>query len=82
MSLLRNIVLESSSSDDSDYNMNEMNLRKRKVYRPRIDRLCKWDENEFLDRFRVSKSLAMALATHSGPLLKTRTMKNFAITPE
>ncbi|RVE42744.1 hypothetical protein evm_012605 [Chilo suppressalis] len=48
----------------------------------RIDRFEKWDENEFLDRYRVSKTLARALVSHLGPLLKTRTMKNNAITPE
>ncbi|RVE42643.1 hypothetical protein evm_012729 [Chilo suppressalis] len=85
MSLIRDILWESSSSsDDSDIDYSEPNLRvrKRKVYRPRIDRFEKWDENEFLVRFRVSKTLARALASHLGPLLKTRTMKNNAITPE
>nr|XP_049706930.1 putative nuclease HARBI1 [Helicoverpa armigera] len=81
MSLVRDILWESSSSDDENYN-DLPNSRKKKVYQPRVNRFLKWNEQEFLDRFRISKGLARALASHLAPLLQTRTMKNFAVTPE
>lgn len=74
MSLVRDILWESSSSDDENYN-DLPNSRKKKVYQPRVNRFLKWNEQEFLDRFRISKGLARALASHLAPLLQTRTMK-------
>lgn len=76
MSLLQQVLWESSSSDSDTEDEEYVHLRRRnKVYLPRIDRLRKWDENTFLERFRVSKNLAHALALHLAHLLVLGTMK-------
>ncbi|XP_048481408.1 putative nuclease HARBI1 [Plutella xylostella] len=83
MSLLREIALETSSSEDEievEYVRNLQN-RKKKVYFQRTNRFLTWDENSFLDRFRVSKNVARVLALKLEPFLLPPTTKNFAITP-
>lgn len=75
MSLLREILWETSSSDESDEGVITLRPRKEKVFLPRVDRFSKWDDEAFLARFRVSKTLARALALHLEPSLKTETSK-------
>lgn len=70
MSLLQEILWESSSSDEE----HEIR-RKRKVYLPRVDRFAKWDDDSFLERFRVSKNLARALSIRLEEYLIHRTTK-------
>lgn len=77
MSLLREIIAESSSSDSEEEsnNLGLVRLRKRKVFLPRPDRFSTWDEASFLARFRVSSNVAMWLAQRLQSWLKPPTMK-------
>lgn len=56
MDIFRGIMFNSDNSDDDEIREIET-IRIRKEYRmfPRIDHLNKWDDGEFLYRFRLSK---------------------------
>lgn len=73
MSLLQEILAETSSEDEID-ELISVN-RKRKVYLPRPDRFSTWDDECFLARFRVSKNVARWLSLRLHRWLEHPTMK-------
>lgn len=73
MSLLQEILAETSSEDES-VALVRVN-RKRKVYLPRPDRFSTWDDECFLARFRVSKNIAWWLSLRLHRWLEHPTMK-------
>ncbi|XP_065200775.1 putative nuclease HARBI1 [Planococcus citri] len=54
--------------------------RRKKKFRHRIDHFVEWNEQEFLDRFRLSKSTVMYLVEKLKSKISSRTTRNNALT--
>ncbi|CAH2088831.1 unnamed protein product [Euphydryas editha] len=75
-SLLYSSLFDDSSDDDTNHVE-----RKKKIFKIRINNLDLWDDQEFIERYRVSKKVALLLTRQIEDEIKFDTEKNLAVKP-